>query len=206
VLLYGVFDGTSHLMLQQLAFAVDNALGPRPRDPEPVARAAGAWSAAPRPLHELGRPAPAVRTDYVQLARAYAERGVWPVTQTLPELARGLNLAHRALHDSGAWSLQSHSFELAEVAAWIEVVIATVELGDPGVLSLLERCPAREPVTALCAGAALIAQRAALAIENLVQAHGADAGPCVLPLGRFARDAAAAQRQLTTELTNTVHD
>jgi alkylation response protein AidB-like acyl-CoA dehydrogenase len=129
--LYGVFDGTSHVMLEHLQ--------------RKLARAAAATS-------EVNSGLEALRMAYTEPPRSLVERlrervraPSWPVAahavaladlpgiplDHLPALADALLELTRALRRSGRWGAdQTLRFALADCYARLEALLALVELGD----------------------------------------------------------------------------
>lgn len=132
--LYGIFDGTQHVMLEELSFGLDRLCrGRRLDEANPLDRAHEAWTTPPRALQELGRLPNRLRPiDPRRVARALAARVDWPWLARLPALADRLFELRGQLGESGAWSRQSVRFGSAEGLAWLEACFASIELGNPG--------------------------------------------------------------------------
>lgn len=132
--LYAIFDGTQHVMLEELSFGLDRlARGRRLDDANPLERARAAWTTAPRPLRELGRLETRMRPiDPRRYARALAHRSEWRWLSSLPSLVDELFALRHRLAESGGWSRQSIRFGAAEALAWLEGCFACVELADAG--------------------------------------------------------------------------
>lgn len=132
VTLYGVFDGTSHLMLTDLSLRLPTIVKAR-EDVEPtLPRLAALFAAPPRPLHALGDArAPVRHLDLAAHAAALdAIDGGVPFT-AFAALADALCGLGRGLRGHPAWSDQGVRFALAEALAWLECAFALVELADP---------------------------------------------------------------------------
>ncbi len=164
--LYGIFDGTQHVMLEELGFGLDRlARGRRLDDADSVARARAAWTTAPRRLSELGRPPARLRPiDPRRHAAALASGAHWSWAATLPALLETLFELRQRLLDSGAWAKQSIRFLAAEALAWTEGCFACLELADPGIAPLVRDKAARDAELFEAAGC-----RRALAIAARLQ-------------------------------------
>ncbi|WP_139128614.1 acyl-CoA dehydrogenase family protein [Micromonospora humi] len=133
VLLYGVFDGTSHILLDQLQWRLERfAAGPG-RGEDGYRTLAEAYATGPQPLVHVARlrvrpfaPNPAVR------AATLAAAGARPAVGALATLLRHLlDLVGRARR-SGRWATdQAWRFAAAGVLAEVEALLAAVELVDP---------------------------------------------------------------------------
>ncbi len=156
VLLYGVFDGTSHLMLQELGLRLPQLAKPRQDDPPTLPQVAALYAAPTRPLSALGdQRAPVRHIDLAAHARALAALpGALPVAPLLP-LADALLGLVRDLRGHRAWSDQAVRFPLAESLAWLECAFALVELCDPERRAALglPACPAGQDLGAISRGA-----------------------------------------------------
>ena len=109
VLVFGAFDGTRHVVLEQLAWRLAQLA-----TNGPTGSLAGCYTHAPRPLREVCR----------ARARAVIPQPDLPLTAEL--LA-----AVRAARASGAWDRdQALRFALAGIYADLEAVIAVCELAD----------------------------------------------------------------------------
>lgn len=132
VTLYGVFDGTSHLMLTDLGLRLPTIVKAREEVEPTLPRVAAMYGAAPRPLAALGDArAPVRHLDLGAHARALdAIDGGVPFTAFIA-LADGLVSLGRGLRGHKAWNDQGVRFALAEALAWLECAFAVVELADP---------------------------------------------------------------------------
>lgn len=132
VLLYGVFDGTRHIMLNDLALRLPQIARRRDDDDgPPLPRVAALYAAAARPLSALGEQrAPARHLDLSAYVRALDALPGVPLAP-LVALTDGLLDLVRALRGHRAWSDQGVRFTLAEALAWLECALALVELCDP---------------------------------------------------------------------------
>lgn len=133
VLLYGVFDGTSHIMLDQLQWRLERFAAGNGRADDGRAVLADAYARAPQPLVRVARlrlrpyaPAPAVR------AAALAAAGDRPAVAALGALLAALLDLVAAARRSGRWARdQAWRFAAAAVLAEAEALLAAVELVDP---------------------------------------------------------------------------
>jgi alkylation response protein AidB-like acyl-CoA dehydrogenase len=141
VLLYGVFDGTSHVLLDQLSPALLRQDPPQGSTLEAVREIYGT---PPRPLVQAAlepwRPyAPALAPRCAELARASGSEAV----AALAGLAQTLAAVGRAAKESGSWDAdQALRFEAAALLAELEALLAACELALPEcrrVLGLDER-------------------------------------------------------------------
>ncbi|MFI5834201.1 acyl-CoA dehydrogenase family protein [Micromonospora sp. NPDC051300] len=139
VLLYGVFDGTSHILLDQLQWRLERfAAGPT-RGDDGYRVLAEAYANGPRPLVHVARlrvrpfaPNPALR------AATLATTTARPAVGALATLLRRLfDLVARA-RQSGRWAAdQAWRFAAAAVLAEVEALLAAVELVDPRARALV---------------------------------------------------------------------
>jgi alkylation response protein AidB-like acyl-CoA dehydrogenase len=195
-MLYGVFDGTRHLMLDQVQWRVRRMA--RPAEPAEPARA-DIYRPAPAPMTESARvrgsawlPRPSVS------AAALAATGGAVDLDPLCDGARALEAATAALPGE-AWADPGLAAGLASAWAQLEAALAVAELADPirrerlG-MPALAAGPPIDPAAlarlaaALIAGEALAGARAALAGAGI--SLGADAAEQALATDR-ARAAAA---------------
>jgi alkylation response protein AidB-like acyl-CoA dehydrogenase len=135
--LFGVFDGTSHLMLDELQVILSletrRWLTSSGTQPDTVVEARSVYDRPPRSLVEAAR---AVREHRpVPLAIHARNLGALPGAvplQSVSLLAEALFSLCDAAKRRGKWSEdQSLRFVLAEVYAMVEALIALVELFDP---------------------------------------------------------------------------
>lgn len=132
VLLYGVFDGTSHLMLNELGSRLPQIAKPRPDDEPPLSQIRGLFTAPARPLAALGDTrTPARPIDLAAHVRALDALPGSVSLAPLVALTDALLALVRALRGHKAWSDQGVRFPLAEALAWLECSLALVELCDP---------------------------------------------------------------------------
>jgi alkylation response protein AidB-like acyl-CoA dehydrogenase len=129
--LYGVFDGTSHVMLEHLQ--------------RKLAQAAAATSEASSGLEALREAYNRPPRSLVERLRERVRAPAWPIAAHAAALAAlpGISLAHlpslatalldltRAVRRSGRWGAdQTLRFALADSYARLEALFALVELGD----------------------------------------------------------------------------
>ncbi len=164
--LYGIFDGTQHVMLEELGFGLDRlARGRRLDDADPLLRAHAAWTTAPRPLRALGQGGPRLRPiDPRRHAAALASAARWSWASALPCLLESLFEVRERLVDTGAWALQSIRFQAAEALAWMQSCFACLELADPEVAPIVREGQAPNAALFEAAGC-----RRALAIAARLQ-------------------------------------
>jgi len=139
VLLYGVFDGTSHVMLEDLTWYLPRfaAAGAKPARAKAASSALDAlrtaYAAAPRPIRETAagpwRPyAPPLTGRCVELAETTGD----PAAGRLAELSAVLDAAVRASRQGNHWETdQAHRFEATGVLAELEALTAALELTRP---------------------------------------------------------------------------
>jgi alkylation response protein AidB-like acyl-CoA dehydrogenase len=133
VVLYGVFDGTSHVVLEQIHWRLaQSALRPE-EEADTLAAVRGVLQAPPQSLVEVGRRrGRAFVLPVERHARALAGIGGAVSLEPLAELARLLLQFTGAARASGAWDGdQGVRFAAAEIFAQLETLIAAVELADP---------------------------------------------------------------------------
>jgi alkylation response protein AidB-like acyl-CoA dehydrogenase len=188
-MLYGVFDGTRHIMLDHIQRRVQQMCRPGAGGEE-IDRAA-IHRAPPAPLVESSRvrgrawlPRPSAT------AAALAGRAGAVDLGPVVDGARALEAAAAAL-PAEAWSEQPLAFALAENWALLDAALAAAELGDPARRAALGLPPAGP--APLDAGALARLAVAQVAREALSGARAALAG-CAVPLA-----ADAAERALAAE-------
>jgi alkylation response protein AidB-like acyl-CoA dehydrogenase len=132
VLLFGVFDGTSHLMLNELGSRLPQIAKPRPDDDPPLTQTRALFSAPKRPLSAHGdQRTPTRPIDLAAHVRALDGLPGTVSLAPLTALTDALLSLVRSLRGHKAWSDQGVRFPLAESLAWLEAQVALVELCDP---------------------------------------------------------------------------
>lgn len=177
VLLYAVFDGTRHVMLQQIQTRLRQLLV-RPgssSDDGSVELLPRAYRAEPARLAEVcRRREPAQLTCPATHARALARLPGDVALHPLVDLADGLRTVASALVERSVWQKdQAAAFSCARALAWLETAFAVAELGDPARRAALglshydeDGAPAR---AAHALG--LLGARAASELSTLAAAH-----------------------------------
>lgn len=142
VLLYGVFDGTSHVMLDQIQWRLTQEAARAAEAEDTLAGLRAVYAAPPAPLPLILRKrARAHRMPIPSHARALAALPGLPLAP-LPQVASALLETVRALREKGAWERdQALRFEAAEIYALFEVVLAVAELADPSRRTALGLAP-----------------------------------------------------------------
>jgi alkylation response protein AidB-like acyl-CoA dehydrogenase len=134
VVLFPVFDGTRHVMLDQIQARLQQmATAVAPPEGDPLEPLRAAYRQPPSPLvvaaRKGGRP---LVIPVVEAARALAALPGETPLALLVRAAEALMALTRALIDSGRWqSSQAQRFGLAEALALLEALLAFVELHDP---------------------------------------------------------------------------
>lgn len=132
VMLYGVFDGTSHLMLTDLSLRLPQIVKPRDDAGPTLPQVAAMFAAPQRTLSALGdKRAPVRHLDLPAHARALAAIDGGVEFNSFVALADALVGLGRGLRGHKAWTDQGTRFALAEALAWLECAFALVELADP---------------------------------------------------------------------------
>jgi alkylation response protein AidB-like acyl-CoA dehydrogenase len=145
VLLYGVFDGTAHVVLEQLQWRLAQVAA-APDGPAQLDDAALAYAVPPRSLTE--RP-PRRRTRPLSLARHLRALPAALPLDPLIQLAATLVDTVRALRASGRWDAdQALRLDVAACHAELEALVALVELADPGCRAHLGLPPLAAPAAA----------------------------------------------------------
>lgn len=129
VTLYGVFDGTSHILLDQLQWRLERFAAGRDRATDPNATLADAYRRTPSPLVEVARqrlrpyaPGPSARCAALPGHPAKLVGGLFEALQDVVSRARA----------SGRWAAdQAWRFAAAAVLAEAEALLAACELIDP---------------------------------------------------------------------------
>jgi alkylation response protein AidB-like acyl-CoA dehydrogenase len=201
VTLYGIFDGTQHVMLEELSFVLERIVrGRRLDDGDPLARSRQAWTTGPRRLSELDAPRRSLRVlDPRRVADALAH-GRFEWSSALPALAHQLVRTYERLGGQRTTSLQSIRFACAEASAWLDVGFACAELGDPQLCAEVGR---PHPVRTLALDAS--GSRRVLAVCTRLR-HLSALGPADEPdpladvQRRLTRIAFEARRRLVAEI------
>jgi alkylation response protein AidB-like acyl-CoA dehydrogenase len=136
VLLYAVFDGTRHVMLQQIQARLRQLVA-RPSAPDDDASLAllrRAYQAEPARLADVcRRREPAQLTCPAAHARALSRVPGELELTALVALADALREVATVLIERTTWqSDQASAFACARVLSWLETAFAVAELGDPG--------------------------------------------------------------------------
>jgi alkylation response protein AidB-like acyl-CoA dehydrogenase len=146
VLLYGVFDGTSHLMLDDLSWYLSrSATTGLKRGTLDTLRSV--YAAPPRSIRSTAsqpwRPyAPALSARCADLVEATGD----PAAQRLADLATTLTTVVRAARSAGTWDTdQSFRFRATAVLAELEALLAAVELTSTAARKLFGLAPVDEP-------------------------------------------------------------
>lgn len=208
VLLYGVFDGTSHVMLEQIQSRLATMAGPGPslddgEAPRTLDALGAMYRTAPRAIRELGRTDPSASPPGLW-ARVVALESVDPKDHVaaLPALVEALLLLVRHARTSGAWAVDhALRFELASTFAGVEGLVALTELADPkrrGRLGL-ETSVVDDPVDV--AGYRFAWHWWAAQLTQRIRAHwqglgASSAGPRAASFGGLEGLEAALQREL----------
>lgn len=194
VLLFGVFDGTSHLMLQDLGLRLPQLAKRRADDPPPLPQVAAFYAAAPRPLSVLAEQRAPVR--HLDLAAYVRALDALPGAASLaPQVALTdalLGLV-RDLRGHRAWSDQGVRFALAEALAWLECSLALVELCDPERRAALgaPACAEGQDLSAILPGA--LAGLGLRLRARLIEAAAAADLPVPADMSSVERDLVAAR-------------
>ncbi len=204
VTLYSVFDGTRHVMLDELATRLAEAAANGRVVNDPLQEARARYGAPPRRLVGLrARRTVPLPPDLVGNARALADLPGAHDLSFLPLLAERLLATVRGLVEQGAWAAdQDLRFTAAAAAALFEAVLATVEVADPDrrrALGMSEPLPAADPARdaavrryAVC----WLAARAAEQVEALAVRAGLTSDASLAAAARQgAIEAPAAYRQ-----------
>jgi alkylation response protein AidB-like acyl-CoA dehydrogenase len=147
VLLYGIFEGTTHVMLDRIqARLAQVAVGEVAASP--LDQLAEIYGTPPRRLLDVCRH-PAARQYLVSpesAARQLADvDGLVPLAP-LVQLSAALLELVRTLRSDGRWSQENGlRFEAAEVFAYLECLLALIEQADPGRRAALGMPPLRTP-------------------------------------------------------------
>lgn len=139
--LYGVFDGTSHVVLDQMQLRLEQRLAAGDRDvPSPIAAARAAYAEAPRSLTAIARlPVGVPQALPSRCLEALAERATGIDPTPLVDLGRAAERAASATFAANPRATgRSDRQEAARIHASIEALLATVELTDPGCRDALD--------------------------------------------------------------------
>jgi len=133
VLLYGVFDGTIHVMLEELAFRFERCATAGPDGKDPVAQEREAWKCEPRRLSDCRANVSVARLDLRRLAAEIDACATWPMAECLPALVDALFFVHADFSRDERTLPQSLRFEFGELYALLETASGMFVMGDPGV-------------------------------------------------------------------------
>jgi len=143
VLLFATFDGTTHLLLDQLQWRLMQMAHNKGQAPAAgaslLAQMQKIYTTPPQPIGASARQQTAVLlvdpVAYLQTLAAYAQVvSLAPMQQS----AATLLALVRHWRMSGEWEAdQALRFASAKLLSWLEAVIAVVELADPGVRQAL---------------------------------------------------------------------
>ncbi len=134
VVLYGIFDGTSHLMLDQLQRRLAQLAGRGQSTGEDwIDVMRRIYTTPPRRLIEASRQRARPHVPPVaEVARALAGLSGKVGLEPLTEVAEALVAVVRGLRENGRWEAdQGLRFAGAEILAGLEALLALVELADP---------------------------------------------------------------------------
>lgn len=177
VLLYGVFDGTSHLMLDQLQWRLAQAAAGVAVEKEgTVEWMRTLYATPPRRLIEAVR-GPATPLLLAPSSHAAALASVAGRVDLAPlvDLAEGLLEAVRAIRSQGAWDCDAGlRFDAGEAFGGLESLFALVELADPDRRVALGLAPVDEPTYpfALAWQGARVASRSVAISERAADGAG----------------------------------
>lgn len=195
VLLYGVFDGTSHVMLDDLSgHALRFAAAAKTRSgPDP---ARDMYVAVPRPIRVARKPwrpyAPALAPRCRELAAASGDGAV----SALADLAAALESVVRDARAAGRWTAdQAFRFESAAVLAELEALLAVCELAAPACRATLGLPgPASADAAAAAVAVDWLGGRLAHRIGDLARSVGSAAAEDAVAAEKGRADGAAEQR------------
>jgi alkylation response protein AidB-like acyl-CoA dehydrogenase len=133
VTLYGVFDGTSHIVLDQIQWRLAQSAQREGGGEDTLELARRLYQTPPQPLVEIGRRRARPFLLPIDLhALALAGLGGAISLAPLAKLARALLVFTRSARESGRWDTdQGIRFAAAELFAHVEALIASAELADP---------------------------------------------------------------------------
>jgi alkylation response protein AidB-like acyl-CoA dehydrogenase len=199
VLLFGVFDGTSHVVLDEVScqlprFAgADRGAGPG----RIVPVLADAYAAAPEPIRAVARRpwrsyAPALAGRCAAVGAAAGE----PALDALGALAAGLSTVVRAARAARRWEAdQALRFEAAAILAEVEALLAACELTLPRCRELFGLPPvARRDTDATEFALAWLGARLAARLASL--SRELDCAGALPPVPDLADRAAPARQRL----------
>lgn len=199
VQLYGVLDGSGHLMRQELQWRLQQMASRRAPAPDPLQETAAAYTLAPRPLRRVCRErGPTWVPNVERQAAALASVGGAVPLDAVHELAALLQDTTRRLLSSGRWHADAAlRFDAAAALAHLEAMLATAELADPERRRRLDLPPAADtgplPAAPLCAYAlGLLGLEVTSQVMRLMAFAGQDprrAADCARELARIEDDA-----------------
>ncbi|GAA0572170.1 hypothetical protein GCM10010172_65880 [Paractinoplanes ferrugineus] len=147
ILLYGVFDGTSHVMLEDLSWYPPRFAAAGEARPGTFEQLRSSYTAEPQPIRsQAARPwrpyAPALSARCGDLVRLTAD----PMAARVADLVASFDTVVRAARSSGAWTAgQAMRFEVTGVLAELEALLATAELTLAGARREFGLGPVAEP-------------------------------------------------------------
>jgi alkylation response protein AidB-like acyl-CoA dehydrogenase len=209
VLLYGVFDGTIHVMLEELAFRFERFATAGPDGKDPMSQERHAWTCEPRLLSECGANVPVARLDLRRLAAEIDGCATWPAAECLPALVEALLSVHADLARGERRLPQSLRFELGELYALLETACGMFVMGDPGVrvrigLSAPFRVDADGVIRTIAfeSGAASLCCTIAERLARVRRSRGGQVESTFAALGRATAVASQLRAKLVGELSS----
>lgn len=139
VLLFATFDGTTHLVLDQIQWRLmqmaHNALQVPEDGHSLLKQVQQIYTTPPQPLRSSARQQESVlMVEPVRYLQALAAYPRFNSLAPLQQIAETLFTLVRHCRTSGDWEAeQALRFALAKLLSWLEALIALVELADPGV-------------------------------------------------------------------------
>lgn len=131
--LYGIFDGTSHLMLEQLQWRLAQLAMADIAHDNPLRIMKNVYAAAPENLiRQVREQHPALLVSPLAYLNQLAEIPGEAPLAPLARVAHSLLAFTRRCREAGAWEDDPGlRFEAGKLLAWLETLIAAVELSDP---------------------------------------------------------------------------
>jgi alkylation response protein AidB-like acyl-CoA dehydrogenase len=131
--LYTVFDGTPHVVLDQLAPMLQRMVRSPASEDDSVARMREIYRAPPRPIIEFARArSRPILINTADHLRRLAEVARLDLTMFVA-LADSLFATVAAMDSKGAWTDGALRFEATAALAMLEAVVSVIELADEGV-------------------------------------------------------------------------
>lgn len=135
VLLFGTFDGTSHLVLDQIQWRLAQVASMTGQDGwQCLQEMRRVYTTTPQPLSQVTRlKAKTLLIHPTLYLHALSQKTSWLSPVPLIQISETLMALVRHCRTTGEWGQdQGLCFELGRLFSWLETLIALIEMADPG--------------------------------------------------------------------------